>query len=64
MGGVVELIARVGVCAFLPALIGYTGACLAPCAAWVGAGTLTFVRYFYLERRWRRQGLMKEGKQA
>lgn len=59
MGGVVELIARVGVCAVLPGLIGYTGACLAPCAAWVGAGVLNCVRYLYLERRWRRAGWMK-----
>ena len=60
MGGVLELVARVGVCAFLPGLIGYTGACLAPCAAWLGTGVLTCARYFYLEKRWRRQGLMKE----
>ena len=58
-GGVVELIARVGVCMVLPGIIGYTGACLAPCAAWIGAGVLNCARYFYLERRWRRQGLMK-----
>lgn len=60
MGGVVELIARVGVCAVLPGIIGYTGACLAPCAAWLGAGLLTTIRYLYLENRWQKQGLMKE----
>jgi len=64
MGGVVELIARVGVCAVLPGIMGYTGACLAPCAAWLGAGLLTTIRYLYVERRWRRQGLMKEGETA
>lgn len=64
MGGVVELIARVGVCAVLPGIMGYTGACLAPCAAWLGAGLLTTIRYLYVERRWRRQGLMKEGEAA
>lgn len=60
MGGVVELIARVGVCAVLPGIMGYTGACLAPCAAWLGAGLLTTIRYLYVERRWQKQGLMKE----
>ena len=64
MGGVVELIARVGVCAVLPGIIGYTGACLAPCAAWLGAGLLTTIRYLYVERRWKRQGLMERSEAA
>ena len=64
IGGVVELIARVGVCMVLPGIIGYTGACLAPCAAWIGAGVLNCARYFYLEKRWRRLGLMKGAARA
>lgn len=61
-GGVVELIARVSVSALLPGLVGYIGACLAPCAAWIGAGMLNCICYFHTERRWRRQGLIKGGK--
>lgn len=60
MGGVLELIARVGVSAVLPGMIGYLGACFAPCAAWLGAGILNCVCYFRLEKRWRKCGLLKE----
>ncbi|MBR5232197.1 MAG: MATE family efflux transporter [Clostridia bacterium] len=64
LGGVIELFARVGVSAILPKFIGYAGACLAPCAAWMGAGLWTFARYMHIERRWRRLGMMKEGSDA
>jgi len=64
LGGVIELIARVGISAFLPGLIGYAGACLAPCAAWMGAGIWTLARYMHIERHWRRTGQMKEAQEA
>lgn len=59
MGGVLELIARVGVCAVLPGIIGYVGACLAPCAAWISACVLNAVFYFRMEKRWRKCGWLK-----
>lgn len=61
-GGILELIARVSVSAVLPGMIGYIGACFAPCAAWVAAGVLNGVFYFRLEKRWRRWGWLKEEK--
>lgn len=37
MGGVAEFLARLLVCMFLPAMIGYFGVCLASPAAWIAA---------------------------
>jgi len=64
LGGVLELIARMSVSMVLPGVIGYLGACFAPCAAWVSAGVLNCVFYFRLEKRWRRWGWLKEEKAA
>ena len=64
LGGVIELIARVSVASLLPGVLGYLGACMAPSAAWMGAGIWTMVWYFHLERGWHKQGLLKEGKAA
>ena len=60
LGGVIELIARVSVSIILPRYIGYAGACLAPCAAWFGAGAWTFARYMFIERGWRKYGMIRE----
>ena len=64
LGGVIELIARVSVASLLPGVLGYLGACMAPSAAWMGAGIWTMVWYFHLERGWRKQGLLKGGRAA
>ena len=55
MAGIAELIGR-GVMAIISGKIGsYTGACMASPAAWILAGGLLLVMYFYIMKKYERQ---------
>lgn len=45
LGGVVEFIARLAICLFLPATLGYTAICIASPAAWVATSVLLVWKY-------------------
>lgn len=50
LGGVVEFIARLAVCIFLPAVLGYTAVCIASPAAWVATSLLLVWKYVRVVR--------------
>ena len=50
-GGIAELAARLLVVAFLPSLLGWTGVCAAPAAAWTAASTLLALAWLRERRR-------------
>lgn len=51
IGGVAELISRLGVAVILPIFIGYIGVCLASPAAWFVTGMILTVRYILLIKK-------------
>lgn len=56
LGGVFELVARAGIVLLLAGKASFAGVCLSDPAAWISALIPLVPYYFYVTRKWRREG--------
>lgn len=59
LSGILELVSRFAVIAFLPKSLGYLTICLADPAAWVSTGLLLFVTYLVWQRKSKKQAQLR-----